>query len=261
MKAHPRKENPEVVEYRVGKEGYQDVATYDTCRYSGPANEYKQAVMATAYRRLIGRLAGKRILDVGCGTGRGVINFVQEAAFATGSDASVDMLTLAQRKAADGSVCSFVAAHAQRLPFKDTSFDVVTALNFLHLFSLETQREMVAEMKRVTRPGGYLVLEFDNALQGLVLGLYKRWSGTERGALPGEISYVIGDNCQVAKIYGAVFPVVWRLFYHWPGLFAPLEKAAFIPPFNRLSHRIYYKAVKTDSQRHPLVSGSHRFRS
>ncbi len=235
---------PEIVEYRVGMRGYQDVATYDARRYAGPANQYRQTVMADAYKKLIGRLSGKRILDVGCGTGRGLIDFTREADFATGSDASLDMLAFAARKVTGKTCCAFAAAKAQELPFPDGAFDVVTALNFLHLFSTETQRGMVTEMKRVVRPGGILVLEFDNALHGLCVGLCKRWFGDERGSLPGEIRYVIDGNCHIARIYGAVFPVVWRLFCRFPRVFVPLEKISYVPPFNRLSHRIYYKLVK-----------------
>src|SRR5690606_27376092 len=39
----------EVVKYRVGAAGYQDVAKYHEVRYQGRANEYKQQVMAAAY--------------------------------------------------------------------------------------------------------------------------------------------------------------------------------------------------------------------
>lgn len=245
MTTYTSKEDLEIVEYGVGRRGYQDVATYDACRYSGRANEYKQMVMANAYKRLIGPLQGRRILDVGCGTGRGIIDFAREAAFGVGIDPSLDMLSHARRKAVEGPRCAFLAAHAQQLPFGDGVFDVVTALNFLHLFTAGTQREMVAEMKRVVRPGGILVLEFDNALHGLGLGLYKRWTDVERGSLPSEIRYVTGDGCHVMGIYGAVFPVVWRLFSHFPRVFGALEKIAYLPFFNRLSHRVYYKILRT----------------
>lgn len=237
------KEQLEVVEYRVGQDGYRDVAHYDQARYSGPANEYKQWVMAQAYRRLIGPLHGKRILDVGCGTGRGVVEFGQEAAFAAGSDASLDMLRFAKQKVNHRARVGLAVAHAQRLPFADASFDVATALNFLHLFSLETQHAIVAELKRVVKPGGILVLEFDNALNGLLVGLYKRWRGTERGSLPGEIIQVIGDGCRVDRVYGAVFPIAWRVFRFFPRLFVPLEKVAYLPLLNRLSHRVYYRLL------------------
>jgi ubiquinone/menaquinone biosynthesis C-methylase UbiE len=236
---------PDVVEYRVGLRGLADAASYDALRYTGPAKEYKQAVMAAAYKRLVGPLRGKRVLDIGCGTGRGVIEFAHEADFAVGSDASLDMLSFAQRKASSQTNCTFSAAYAQQLPFPDGVFDVVISLNFLHLFKLETQQEMIAEMKRVLKFGGILVLEFDNALHGMGVGLYKRWSGREQGSLPGEIRQVIGDHCCVVKVYGAVFPVVWRVFYRFPRVFMPFEKLSYMLPFNRLAHRVYYKLIKT----------------
>ncbi len=236
---------PEVVEYRIGRQGLGDAAAYDALRYTGPAQEYKQAVMAGAYRRLIGPLAGRRVLDVGCGTGRGVVEFIPEAQFAVGCDASLDMLALAVTKARGQRAGAFAAAYAQDLPFADGEFDVVTSLNFLHLFSLETQRRMISEMKRVAKPGGTLVLEFDNALQGLAIGLYKRWSGREQGLFPSEIRRVIGGDCRIVRVCGAVFPVLWRLFYRAPRWGRPIEKLAYVPPFNRLAHRVYYQLLKT----------------
>jgi ubiquinone/menaquinone biosynthesis C-methylase UbiE len=241
----------EVVEYAAGAPGYRDAAAYDQKRYQNPVSGYKLTVMTNALSNLIGPLTGKHLLDVGCGTGRGVVNFGESAALAVGSDFSFDMLSVAARKAGSRPNCTFVRAVAQQLPFRDGTFDVVTALNFLHLFSLATQRAMVAEMKRVVRPGGIVVLEFDNALHGLVLGLYKRWFGDERGSLPWEIRYVVGDDCRVAKKSGAVFPVVWRAFSRLPRIFIPLEKLAYIAPFSHLAHRIYWKLVKPDFEPHP----------
>jgi ubiquinone/menaquinone biosynthesis C-methylase UbiE len=242
------KPNVEVVVYDIRKDDYRSVANYDQRRYRGSANEYKRQVTSNAYKKLIGPLEGKRILDVGCGTGRGLADFAGEASLAIGTDASRDMLMAAARKVADKSGVGLVRSYAQQLPFSDRYFDVVTALNFLHLFSLGTQRQMVAEMKRVVRPGGMVILEFDNALHGLGIGLYKRWAGRERGSLPQEIRWVVGDKCQVAQIHGAVFPVVWRLFHHVPRVFTTLEKIAYYPPLNRVAHRIFYKLIVGESR-------------
>jgi len=235
----------EVVDYRVGAEGYRNVASYDH-RYTGAPNEYRQVVMANAYGGLVGALKGKRILDVGCGSGRGVAGFALEAEFAVGCDASVDMLGVTARKLAGKPRWALANAYAQELPFASNSFDVVITLNFLHLFSLNSQRDMIAEMKRVVKPGGILVLEFDNALHGLgALGLFKRYFRDERGTLPWEARSVIGDDCRILKVRSAVFPVIWRLFHHMPRIFLPVEKLSYLPVFNRiLGHRIYYQITK-----------------
>jgi ubiquinone/menaquinone biosynthesis C-methylase UbiE len=240
----PSKNRREIVKYRFGNKDHTNAATYDTVRYIGAANEYRQAVMARAYRKLIGPLHGKRILDVGCGTGRGVIDFAREADFSVGCDASLDMLSIAARKSVQSSRCALLASHAQQLPFKDNSFDIVTSLNFLHLFGLETQQVCVAEMKRVLKPGGTLVLEFSNALNGLVVGLFRRWVRREILALPGEIRYVIGADCQVDRVYGAPFPALWRLFYRLPRAFKSVENLGHVLPFNHVCHQVYYRVSR-----------------
>lgn len=240
----------EVVRYRVGATGYQDVARYHEVRYQGRANEYKQQVMAAAYLDLVGKVAGKRVLDVGCGTGRGLVDLVAAGAHVVGSDASIDMLGEASRRVESKGSCGLAAAYAQHLPFPDHAFDLVISLNFLHLFSLETQRQMISEMKRVVKPGGRVILEFDNALNGLVVGPLKRWTGRERGSLPGEIRQVIGEDWPVRRRRGAVYPIVWRIFSRFPRIFAPIEKLAYYPGFAHLSHRLYYELATPSSPPH-----------
>jgi len=51
----------------------------------------------------------------------------------------------------------------------------------------------------------------------------------------------------VLRRYGAVFPILWRLFYHFPRFFSAFEKLAYVPPFNFLAHRIYYQLIKENS--------------
>jgi ubiquinone/menaquinone biosynthesis C-methylase UbiE len=233
----------EVVHYQIGAEGYRNVERYDANRYEGAPNCYRQMVMANAYTRLMGDLRGKRVLDVGCGTGRGIVNFARDAAFAAGADASLDMLAVATGKTAGRLRAGFVNAFAQHLPFRTAAFDMVTSLNFLHLFSIETQRKMVAEMKRVVKPGGVVIVELDNALHGLLVGPYKRWTGREQGSLPWEIRYVVGDHCRIVRYYGAVCPVLWRIFYRFPSFFSQVEKIEYFPLFNRLGQRVYCKIV------------------
>jgi ubiquinone/menaquinone biosynthesis C-methylase UbiE len=138
------------------------------------------------------------------------------------------------------------ASYAQHLPFADHSFHTVVSLNFLHLFSVETQRQMVQEMKRVVKPGGRLILEFDNALHGGLVGPFKRWTGREQGSLPGEIRQVLGDDCDVMRCRGAVYPIVWRVLSRMPALGSSIERLAYYPGFRHLAHRLYYELRKPE---------------
>ena len=236
----------EVVDYHVGADAHYDVAKYDAVRFVGPRNIYQQTVMANAYKRLMGPLTGKRVLDVGCGTGRGVVDFSRDSKFAVGCDASLDMLNFAQRKAENSPTCGLVNSFAQALPFRSDVFDVVVSLNFLHLFNLQTQRKYVAEMKRVLKPGGILILEFTNALNGGAIGLIRRWTDAQPGVLtfPHEVPEVIGDGCRIERVYGGPFPTIWRVVYRLPSLFQQMEKIAYFQPFKWFGQRLYYRIRK-----------------
>lgn len=109
--------------------------------------------------RLSGAAPGKRILDVCCGTGDVSLALARRGAEVVGLDFSEAMLAVARRRAAlDGSV-SFVQGDALKLPFDEGSFDAVTISYGLR--NLADIPAGLAEMLRVTRPGGrLLILDF-----------------------------------------------------------------------------------------------------
>jgi SAM-dependent methyltransferase len=112
-------------------------------------------------RRLLGEAALRgRLLNVGCGTGG--FNLVAEAAGArtVGVDADAEAIAICALKAARGGG-RFVRAAAERLPFRDSAFDVVYCFSAIeHVESVEAS---VAEMVRVTRPGGLIYVHTPNA--------------------------------------------------------------------------------------------------
>lgn len=203
--------------------------------------------MSKAYMSLLPSLRGKTLLDLACGTGRGAVDFAGKAKRVIALDASMDMLSVTRNKLAGRTDCGVVAGLAQALPFPNSAFDVVVSLNFLHLFRPEIQRLFVAEMIRVLRPGGVLVLEFDNALHACGIGLVRRWLRGEQGSLMSEIRSVISHGVEFVGVRGALIPYVWRVFCHFPTIAKPLERLASVPYLNRiLCRRLYVKARKTD---------------
>jgi ubiquinone/menaquinone biosynthesis C-methylase UbiE len=96
------------------------------------------------------------VLEVAVGTGRNLPFYPPEAVL-TGVDVSPAMLKRAQRRAEGlGRLVSLQAADAQHLPHPDATFDTVVAT--LALCSIPDDRAAVAEMARVLRPGGRLLL-------------------------------------------------------------------------------------------------------
>ncbi len=95
----------------------------------------------------------RRILDAGCGTG-GTLRALAELAPAVGVDVHPRALVLARRRCAGPLVRGDVA----RLPFADGSFDAVVSVDVLYHRRVEDDTRALAELARVCRPGGTLVL-------------------------------------------------------------------------------------------------------
>lgn len=107
-------------------------------------------------REWIGARAEGDVLEVAVGTGRN-LPFYGAGARLTGLDLSPAMLALARARAADlGRSVELVEGDAERLPFPDASFDTVVCA--LGLCSIPDPARAVAEMARVLRPGGTLLL-------------------------------------------------------------------------------------------------------
>ncbi|MFI6039226.1 class I SAM-dependent methyltransferase [Streptomyces sp. NPDC051315] len=104
-------------------------------------------------------VAGRRILDAGCGSGPLAAALRDRGAVVTGIDASAGMLALARRRLGD-DVPLHVADLSDRLPFADGAFDDVVASLVLHY--LEDWGPTLAEIRRVLRPGGRLIASVDH---------------------------------------------------------------------------------------------------
>lgn len=121
---------------------------------------------ARAFRESVLDLAslspGEQVLDVGCGTG----DLALAAKRRTGADGTVrgvdagaEMVARATGKAArQGLDVMFDVAPAQDLPFPDASFDLVLCTLMMHHLPEDGRRQAIAEMRRVLKPGGRLLV-------------------------------------------------------------------------------------------------------
>ena len=106
---------------------------------------------------LMGDLAGRRVLDVGCGDGALAYAAALRGAEAVGVDPDSAMLAAARSRVAETGVgATFLEGRAEHLPFPDASFDVVVAVTVLCFVS--DAMAAMREMTRVLRPGGQLVI-------------------------------------------------------------------------------------------------------
>ena len=106
-------------------------------------------------------MAGRRVLDAGCGSGQLFAALRDRGAIVSGFDASAGMLELARRRlGADADLR--VADLADPLPFPDDSFDDVVASLVLHY--LRDWGPTLAELRRVLKSGGRLIVSVDHPI-------------------------------------------------------------------------------------------------
>lgn len=117
---------------------------------------------------------GEKALDVGCGPGALAIamsEMVGEGGEVVGIDASLEMIETARRKTKRQSLpVRFEAAAIESLSFPGASFDLATSTFMLHHLPDEAQRAGLAEVRRVLKPGGRLVIADFASESGSLLG-------------------------------------------------------------------------------------------
>lgn len=178
MTAH-QPSSPPLSEQEAQSRAYYDEFSlrYEERRAGAVPQGYHELLdqLESEYVRKFGE--GKRVLEVGCGTGL-VLSRIQEfASEAQGVDLSPGMLEKARARnlhVQEGS--------ATALPFPDHSFDVTCSFKVLaHVPDIDLA---LCEMARVTRPGGVILAELYNpwSLRGLlrILGPVQRIGSTKR---------------------------------------------------------------------------------
>jgi SAM-dependent methyltransferase len=115
---------------------------------------------------LAGDVAGRRILDAGCGSGPLFAALRDRGASVAGFDASPGMIEQARKRLGDDAELR-VADLGDPLPYPDGAFDDIIASLVLHY--LEDWGPALAELHRVLRPGGRLIAAVDHpfAIVGL----------------------------------------------------------------------------------------------
>jgi len=105
---------------------------------------------------------GEQVLDVGCGTGTLAIDVARRvgtAGHVTGIDPGTEQIARARSKAARRNLpIDFQTGVIEQLAFPDQTFDVVFSTLMMHHLPVPLKRQGLAEIARVLKPGGRLVI-------------------------------------------------------------------------------------------------------
>jgi len=178
--------------------------------YQFMVQQRERRLLALLRRYDCENLAAKKILDVGCGTGQWLCDFIKWSARPeniTGIDLLPDRVTRARRLCPPA--VSIQCASAAELPFSDARFDLVLqATVFTSILDPDLKRRVANEMMRVVRPEG-LILWYDYHVNN-------PWNHDVRGVKRQEIA---------------------QLF---PGCRIELERITLLPPLTRVLARYSY---------------------
>lgn len=142
--------------------------------YGGYRYDGRWVAVARRMQEVYGLVAGQRVLDVGCAKGFLVydLRLVVPGIEAVGLDVSAYAL---EHCLEDVRPC-LVQGTADRLPFRDHSFDLVVSVNTIHNLPLERCREALREMERVSRAFKYV--QVDSWLNDQQRQDFERWQLT-----------------------------------------------------------------------------------
>lgn len=201
---------------------YNELAPdYDCVRFASMHGEYefqetRALVLELSKRFRAGQSGHWQALDVACGTGRAAIALAKAGGNVFALDAVDTMLRKClenARQAGVGERITPVLASADCIPFPDESFEMLFSIRFLHLFPPSFYGQFLREMFRVTKPQGYVAVEFSNASYafGLRKNRPRSKDATYSISLRQLRSFVEDIGAELVWAPGLVLPKCYRL--------------------------------------------------
>ena len=168
---------------------------FDALRFSGPIGRLIADTQEREIAAFLAPLEGKRVLDVGTGTGRAAIALARRGALVTGVDASAEMLEVATRRAREAGLdpaasgsgrVTFRRGDAHRLDFPDRSFDAVVCLRVL--MHTPDWRASLRELCRVSN--GRVVFDYPSL-----------WSAAALQAVTRRMAHMVKPSVEAYRVF------------------------------------------------------------
>lgn len=162
----------------------------------GRATREQLAMVRTRYHEAEKRSAGRRVLEVACGPGRGLGLLARRASFVVGGDVTFELVHRA--KAYYGARMKVLQMDAQRMPFADASFDLLVL--FEALYYLPDADGFMRECRRVLGPGGTVLISAVNP----------EWDGSSPS--PMSTQYLSARELEALLRKHGFEPEIWAAF-------------------------------------------------
>jgi len=159
------------------------------------------------------------LLEIGVGTGRIAAPCLAQGYFLTGIDLSWNMMEkfhqvlIEKSRTFRGTLLGLAQADASLLPFAPQSFDAVLAVHVLHL--IYEWQDVIQESRRVTRPGGSLIVGYEGRSPNSPISLLREkfdeilltYGISQRRILKRDYSdvdqYMLDQGCSSSECSGA----------------------------------------------------------
>ena len=169
---------------------YADPATahtFDDRRFGGPIGELVATAQARVLLDAVAPATGRRVLDVGTGTGRAALLLAKAGAAVTGVDPSEQMLAVARGRSGEHQLpITFEQGDAHALDFGDRTFDTVVSLRVL--MHTPDWRRCLSEFCRVANR--LVVVDYPSAVSPAALESLSR-----------RLAYSIGIQTEAYRVF------------------------------------------------------------